>query len=104
MFALYAILIFVVIHNVIRYVIGQQRYKFFHIVYFYVLVFLCIATRVVWFAQILQITYMYDDIDTDHKYLKKENVWIVDDVGSYLELLLGIQQIESMFEIYLMTR
>ena len=60
MFALYAILMFMVVHNVVKYVIGQQRFKFFHIVYFYILVFTIILTRVTWFAMILNVTYIYD--------------------------------------------
>ena len=53
MYALYALLSFATLHNLIRFVIGQRRYKFFHIAYFYILCILIILARVIWFTMIL---------------------------------------------------
>ena len=57
MYALYALLILATLHNLIRFVIGQRRYKFFHIAYFYIQVVLLILARVIWFTMILYFLY-----------------------------------------------
>ena len=57
MFAFYIILIGATIHNIVRFVIRQKRWKSFHIAYFYVLVPMVTFVRVIWFISILIVTY-----------------------------------------------
>ena len=95
----YLLLSIATCHNVVRFVIKQRRYKFFHIVYFYILVALIILTRVVWFAFMLQ------DVEAGSKFKKADaEIGISDCLATYLELLLGIQQVSSMYELYLMIK
>ena len=89
MFALYAILIGATIHNIVRFVIRQKRWKSFHIAYFYVLVPFIIIVRLSWFTSILVVTYYYDSISNN--YDLKEEIFVLDVSATYLELLLGIQ-------------
>ena len=102
MIFLYVVLMAAAIHNIVQFVYKQRRYRFFHIVYFYILLPLIIVMRMVWFAMILSLTYKYINA-TNHEFETiKENIFIFDVSATYLELLLGIQQVSSMFELYLM--
>ena len=102
MIFLYIVLMAAAIHNIVQFVYKQRRYRFFHIAYFYILLPLIIVMRMVWFAMILSLTYKYINA-TDHQFETiKENIFIFDVSATYLELLLGIQQVSSMFELYLM--
>ena len=100
MFLLYAVLFAVDLHNIVRYVYRQKRFRFFHISCFYVLVTLVIICRVAWMGLILAET------RGAHYFTDKEKAKIfgVDVTATYLELLLGIQQVSSMQELYLMIK
>ena len=87
MLLIYMILISATLHNISRFVIAQRRYKYFHIVYFYLLVFLIISIRVSWFTMIFYVTFSTDGYDNE----MKQNIFILDSAATYLELLLGIQ-------------
>lgn len=52
----YAILIVTIWHNVIRFLIGQKRYKYLHIAYFYLLTAVVCILRIFWFCLILTVT------------------------------------------------
>ena len=56
MYCFYAVLLAAIIHNIVRFVIGQKRYRFFHIAYFYILVTLVVVVRVIWFSFIFIVT------------------------------------------------
>lgn len=99
MYVFYAILIVGIAHNVALYLIGQRRCKCLHIAYFYILTILIVALRLVWFSMILYVTCNYVD-----NYSLRDPIFKVDVAATYLELLLGIQQVSQMFELYLMIK
>lgn len=102
MFFCYAGLLGVLLHNIIRFVYMQRRYRFFHIAYFYMLVTLIVLMRVIWFAFILIIT--TKDQLGELSIEQQQAIFLADVMATYLELLLGIQQACSMFELFLMIR
>ena len=59
MYTLYGILLLAAVHNTIRYVVAEQRYRNFHIAYFYVLVYLIVWLRVLWLTMILIVVRSY---------------------------------------------
>ena len=65
------------------------------------LVFLIICVRISWFSMIFWITWTNGASYNDSI---KQDIFILDVTGTYLELLLGIQQGESMYELYLMIK
>ncbi len=64
MLTLYAFMIAAILHNTIRYVVIGKRYSNFHIVYFYLLVSLCVTLRVVWLSYILKVVVLNNKEDT----------------------------------------
>ena len=52
----YLILIVTICHNVIRFLIGQKRYKSLHITYFYFLTAVVCILRTFWFCLVLTVT------------------------------------------------
>ena len=48
----YFLLMLSLVYNTYKFVIKQERYKFFHIVIFYVLSYLIVLLRVTWFILI----------------------------------------------------
>ena len=56
MYCLYAVLLAAIMHNIVRFVIGQKRYRFFHIAYFYTLVPTVVIVRIIWFTFIFRVT------------------------------------------------
>ena len=56
MYCLYAVLLAAIMHNIVRFVIGQKRYRFFHIAYFYTFVPMVVIVRIIWFTFIFRIT------------------------------------------------
>ena len=101
MFVMYAILFAAAVHNTVRFLSQGERYKNFHITYFYVLVYLVIILRIVWLSFILDAISMYPD--SSEKY-NPHSIFELDVIATYLELLIGIQQTGSMFELYLMIK
>jgi len=87
MFCFYAILLAAIIHNIVRFVILQKRYRFFHISYFYILVTLIIVVRMTWFSMILHVTLQ---VEGTYKNFQKKMEFVTDVSATYLELLLGI--------------
>ena len=59
MFVMYAILLAAAIHNTVRFVFTNGRYKNFHIASFYLLVFLVILIRVAFYSIILALVVNY---------------------------------------------
>ena len=56
MYCLYAVLLAAIMHNIVRFVIGQKRCRFFHIAYFYTLVPMVVIVRIIWFTFIFRVT------------------------------------------------
>ena len=116
MIILYGFLLFVATYNTYCFVFGSNRYQNFHITYFYVLVYLVVILRLLWLSLILYVidnnsSYLTFEIDSDGKTINelvsgamKSAIYYADVVATYLELLIGIQQISSMFELYLMIK
>ena len=88
MFVCYGGLLCAVLHNIIRFVFMQQRYRFLHIAYFYALVSLVILTRLFWLGIIFGIAYRHQDTSLSES--QKVAVFSADIVATYLELLLGV--------------
>jgi len=59
-----------------------------------------VFVRVTWFCIILAVTVNYK-INTDSV---KKTLEVTDSIATYCELLLGIQQVDQMFELYLMIK
>lgn len=100
MLVLYFLIIVGAGHNIYRYVFKQQRYKSLHICYFYVLVVLIIFFRISWFSEILFRIKQNEKMSTFSALDKA--IFYTDVIATYLEMLLVIQQVSSMYELYLM--
>ena len=98
MFAVYAFLLSAATYNTIRFVFGSSRYQNFHITYFYVLVYLVIALRVMWLAVLVYLvdnSADYIDVeDYGDSKLKTDStvkaIFYLDVAATYFELLIGI--------------
>ena len=53
MFVLYAFLLAATLYNTFKFLLKEQRYRNFHIMYFYVLVVLVALLRITWLSLIL---------------------------------------------------
>ena len=53
---------------------------------------------------ILYVVLTYGDHHDNYSDEMKQNIFILDVAATYLELLLGIQQVSSMYELYLMIK
>lgn len=56
MYLMYALVLSAAIHNIVRYLYRQHRFKYFHIAYFYVLVVSITLVRLTWFTIIFYVT------------------------------------------------
>ena len=98
--ALYVILFGFILHNICNYVIKQKRYRTFQVSYFYILAVLIVFARVIFFSMLLVVV---TDTETTSDSMS-ENTDRVDNYATYLELVLGVQQLSTMTELYLMVR
>ena len=91
MYVSYALLLAFLVHNVVRFVVMQKRYRFFHIAYFYILVTFIVIMRVAWFSLVLADT-RDSDARSEGKLTDKEmiRIFYIDCFASYAELLIGI--------------
>ena len=90
MFVLYTILIAAAIHNTIRIVLKEERYKSIHMASFYILVYLVAILRVIDISLILSVVINNDNPDTvDWKQGMKSSIFYIDIITTYLELLIG---------------
>ena len=58
---MYGILLAFTILNTVKFVYKQRRFENLHISYFYVLVYMIIAVRVMWLSFIIAVVRQYDD-------------------------------------------
>ena len=61
MFVMYTLLFAAAIHNTVRIVLKEERYKSIHMASFYILVYLDTLLRVVWISLILTVVIENDD-------------------------------------------
>ena len=87
MLMFYVILVLAITHNVSTFMIGQKRFKSLHITLFYVLASCIVVVRCIWFIMVLVVV---SEISTESDRMKKA-VGLTDALGTYFELLLGIQ-------------
>lgn len=90
MYLMYAFVLGAAIHNIVRYLYKQHRYKFFHIAYFYVLVIAISFMRLTWFSLIFYITVTYSTESAYKNDQLNSAVFYTDVTATYLELLLGL--------------
>ena len=97
---LYLAQLYVLSYNTHSYIIGQKRYKVFHLSYFYILAIIIVVCRIVFFAVILQFLYhVKGKTEPPPQYVDS-----LDNFATYFELSLGIQQLLSIVELRLMLQ
>ena len=108
MIVLYATMFSIAVHNTTRFVLKDARGKNFHITYFYVMVYLIIIIRVTWLSLILNTVLNYA---SNHPTLEEmaddgesKSIFFLDLMATYMEMLCGLQQFISMFELYQMIK
>ena len=98
--ALYLGQLWILCYNIHSYIVGQKRYKVFHLSFFYLLAFTIVVSRLVFFTVILH--FLYDvkgaTVPPPH-YIDH-----LDNFATYFELSLGIQQLFSIVELHLMLQ
>ena len=97
----YSVLLLLLISNT-RHIIQKQKYKNFHLSFFYIMTYLIITLRVIFFGLILEFILYHLDKRVDEKVYPLVNT--IDSIATYAELILGFQQMCSMIELYLMLR
>ena len=100
MLSIYALLSAILLYNLYNYLIKQERYKTFHIIFFYFLSFAVIILRVAFFSLTLRFLYQVKDKAVDPP-VATDNI---DNFATYFELILGMQQLCSMVELNLMIK
>ena len=100
MFVMYTLLIVAATHNTVRFVLRDYRFRNPHIAMFYVLVYLVCILRIIWMILILMALEAVPHENND----QADGIFYTDIIATYLELLIGIQQIVSMIELYLMIK
>ena len=96
----YLVLLLILCYNLYAFIIGQKRYKVFHLSFFYALAFIILVSRIVFFAIILEFLSQQNPPCTDVPY----RIDIVDSFAIFFELALGIQQLFSIIELNLMLQ
>ena len=86
----YAILIVTIWHNVLRFVLGQKRYKSLHITYFYCLTAVVCFLRTFWFCLILTVTIKYEKDPGFYSVDVKKVLALADHIATLTETLLGV--------------
>ena len=86
----YFLLFCVLFYNTRRFLIKQLRYKFFHIVIFYVLAYFILVLRILFFGAIwLNVNAVENDKCKEETKTLNE-VGVIDKLATYLELTLGV--------------
>ena len=91
---LFGILLFMLIRNIVKYVIGMKRYKELRIIWFYLLAVSIVLLRVIDNVMILI-------RNSQHSWHHKQfeyRLWIVSYSCRKLENMLGLQQLVSMID------
>ena len=92
MFLMYFILFAAAIHNTIRFIFLNRRFKNFHIIYFYVLVYMVIFLRIAWLSLIIRVVNEYSDSwKEEWEHNLDKSIFEVDIIATYIELLIGVQ-------------
>ena len=107
MLVFYAILVICALHNTVRFVLCEGRYRNFHISFFYALVFAICICRVTWLCLILKVVTGYSSLEPPFNAsvgAESQAIFSLDVAATQLELLTGFQQSFSMYELYLMVK
>ena len=83
----YLVLLVILCYNLFAFIMGQKRYKVFHLSFFYALSFIILVLRIVFFAIILNFLSKQYPPCKDVPYI----IDIVDSFAIFFELALGIQ-------------
>ena len=83
----YLVLLSILCYNLYAFIIGQKRYKVFHLSFFYALSFIILVSRIVFFAIILEFLSRQrpPGEEVPHR------IDILDNFAIFFELALGIQ-------------
>ena len=104
MLVLYAVLLMLVGHNVLRFMIRSEQLRSLQLAYFYFLITIVVIIRVYQTSVIFLVT---DHGANNHSCFTSGQYWqimIADSVASNFELLVGIQQTGAMAELYFMIK
>ena len=102
MLILYTLLLLLLISNT-RHITRKSKYKNFHLSFFYIMAYAIITLRIIFFGSILEFVIHQLDIG-DNTLAVPRLINTIDSIATYAELILGIQQMCSMIELYLMLR
>ena len=107
MLGVFIIAMLAISNNIVKYLIRQKWYKEFHASFFYALATVITLLRITFFIQCIVYS-TYSLINDSHNlnqakdYFKKTH--LNDQVCQFFEIILGIQQIGSMFELSLILQ
>ena len=102
MLILYTMLLLLLISNT-RHITRKSKYKNFHLSFFYIMAYAIITLRIIFFGAILE--FVIHQLDNGNNTLAVPSlINTIDSIATYAELILGIQQMCSMIELYLMLR
>ena len=102
MLILYTLLLLLLISNT-RHITRKSKYKNFHLSFFYIMAYAIITLRIIFFGTILE--FVIHQLDIGNNTLEVPRlINTIDSIATYAELILGIQQMCSMIELYLMLR
>ena len=82
----YLVLLLILCYNLFAFIIGQKRYKVFHLSFFYALSFIILVSRIVFFAIILDFLSWQKPACTH----VPNKIDVVDSFAIFFELGLGI--------------
>ena len=89
MFVMYAVLLTAALHNTYRFIWKSERYKNFHITYFYLLIYMIIILRVTWLSLMLKAAYAWPEEESMDIKLNMR-ISRVDIIATYFELFVGL--------------
>ena len=96
------ILLLLFLTNNVRHIVKTEKYKNFHMTFFYLMAYAIIMARILFFGAIVEFI-MYQ-LDSDRGIQVPTLINTIDSIATYTELILGFQQMCSMIELYLMLR
>ena len=83
---MYAISLYMIVRNIVKYVIGMKRYKEFRIIWFYMLAVSVVALRVTWNILIL----VRNGMGSHHGSGLDFHMWIISYTCRQLENMIGV--------------
>ena len=100
--SLYLAQLWLLCYNIHSYIIGQKRYKVFHLSFFYFLTFIVVVSRICFFLLILH--FLWQQVKGGGTGEVPVSIDTLDNFATYFELSLGIQQLFSIVELHLMLQ